>query len=307
MPGWPGNDPGQHVDIRLTAEDGYQAVRSYSLGSYGAGETIELAVDEIPDGEVSPYLVRDVLPGDELEVKGPLGGYFVWRPGGADPVQLIAGGSGIVPLMAMARATSGCRGRRRRSGCCTRCARRRTRYIAMSSLGLGEAGGVDVTWAYTRAAPAGLAGTRRTPRRRGDRGGGVAAGSDAGVYVCGPTGFVEHVADTLVELGHDAAQDQDRTLRRCVMRAENAAVGRRRQRRRRHPVGGLRGRRHHARGRLRRMRRGRAARRGGRRARRGRRDRALPRLHAHARDGAADADETRVVIGTLRELVDRRA
>ena len=100
--------PDQHVDIRLTAEDGYQAVRSYSLGSYGASPTIELAVDEIPEGEVSPYLVRDVLPGDELEVKGPLGGYFVWRPGGGEkgtePVQLIAGGSGIVPLMAMARA-----------------------------------------------------------------------------------------------------------------------------------------------------------------------------------------------------------
>ena len=106
VPGWPGNDAGQHVDIRLTAEDGYQAVRSYSIGSYGPGETIELAVDEIPDGEVSPYLVRDVLPGDELEVKGPLGGYFVWRPGGAAPVQLIAGGSGIVPLMAMVRAAT---------------------------------------------------------------------------------------------------------------------------------------------------------------------------------------------------------
>nr|BFF11461.1 hypothetical protein GCM10025699_27640 [Microbacterium flavescens] len=78
---WPGSDAGQHVDIRLTAEDGYQAERSYSLGSYGAGPDIELAVDEIPEGEVSPYLVRDVLPGDELEVKGPLGGYFVWRAG----------------------------------------------------------------------------------------------------------------------------------------------------------------------------------------------------------------------------------
>ena len=104
VPDWPGSEAGQHVDIRLTAEDGYQAERSYSLGSYGESQTIELAVDEIPDGEVSPYLVRDVLPGDELEVKGPLGGYFVWRPGGAEPVQLIAGGSGIVPLMAMARA-----------------------------------------------------------------------------------------------------------------------------------------------------------------------------------------------------------
>ncbi|MBN9171034.1 MAG: oxidoreductase, partial [Microbacterium sp.] len=81
VPGWPGNDPGQHVDIRLTAEDGYQAVRSYSLSSSGTDESIELAVDEVPDGEVSPYLVHDVMAGDELEVKGPLGGYFVWRGG----------------------------------------------------------------------------------------------------------------------------------------------------------------------------------------------------------------------------------
>ena len=154
--GLAGQCPGQHVDIRLTAEDGYQAVRSYSMGSRRDGETVELAVDEIPEGEVSPYLVRDVLPGDELEVKGPLGGYFVWEPGGADPVQLIAGGSGIVPLMAMARA---------RTDAATgvpfrllyRCGWRRTRYIAMSSL-TGDAGGVDVTLGLHRAAPDGWAG-----------------------------------------------------------------------------------------------------------------------------------------------------
>jgi len=201
VPGWPGNDPGQHVDIRLTAEDGYQAVRSYSMGSSGTSETIELAVDEIPEGEVSPYLVRDVLPGDELEVKGPLGGYFVWKPGGADPVQLIAGGSGIVPLMAMARA---------RVDAATGVPFRLLYSVRMAEnaiyrdelLSLGEAGGVDLTWAYTRSAPDGWAG--RVGRLDSPAISAAVWPVDRMpiVYVCGPTGFVEHVADTLVELGH---------------------------------------------------------------------------------------------------------
>ncbi|GAA1950363.1 ferredoxin reductase [Microbacterium deminutum] len=203
VPGWPGSDPGQHVDIRLTAEDGYQAVRSYSLGSYGSAPTIELAVDEIPDGEVSPYLVRDVLPGDELEVKGPLGGYFVWRPGGAQPVQLIAGGSGIVPLMAMARARTDA----------TADVPFRLLYsvrtpqdaIYREELGNGiAAGGVDVTWAYTRSAPPEWQGRVGRVDKAALATSVWPADRMPVVYVCGPTGFVEHVADTLVELGHDA-------------------------------------------------------------------------------------------------------
>jgi ferredoxin-NADP reductase len=203
VPGWPGSDPGQHVDIRLTAEDGYQAVRSYSLGSYGAATTIELAVDEIPDGEVSPYLVRDVMPGDELEVKGPLGGYFVWRPGGAEPVQLIAGGSGIVPLMAMTRARrDAAPGTPFRLLYSVRAAENAIYRDELEKI--SDHGGVEVTWAYTRAAPDGwtgrvgrldkttLAATVWPPDRM------------PAVYVCGPTGFVEHVADTLVEIGYDA-------------------------------------------------------------------------------------------------------
>ncbi|MEV4688211.1 ferredoxin reductase [Microbacterium sp. LWH3-1.2] len=205
VPGWPGNDAGQHVDIRLTAEDGYQAVRSYSLGSYGASETVELAVDEIPDGEVSPYLVEDVLPGDELEVKGPLGGYFVWRPGGEAPVQLIAGGSGIVPMMAMVRAATD-------AGAA---AAVRLLYSVRTpedaiyrdelELRAGD-GGVGLTWRYTRAAPDGWPDVvgrvddelLRTAVWAPDR--------QPIVYVCGPTGFVEHVADALVGLGHASAR-----------------------------------------------------------------------------------------------------
>ncbi|MGL4256345.1 FAD-binding oxidoreductase [Microbacterium sp.] len=201
VPGWPGNDAGQHVDIRLTAEDGYQAVRSYSLGSYGPGESIELGVDEVPDGEVSPYLVRDVLPGDELEVKGPLGGYFVWRPGGEGPVQLIAGGSGVVPLVAMARAARDA----------SAAASVRLLYSVRGPedaiyrdelVALAADGGVELTWAYTRRAPDGWDGSvgRLDDQRIADAV--WAADREPAVFVCGPTGFVEHVADALVRLGH---------------------------------------------------------------------------------------------------------
>ncbi|MET0297327.1 MAG: ferredoxin reductase [Microbacterium sp.] len=198
---WPGNDAGQHVDIRLTAEDGYQAERSYSLGSYGPGGTIELAVDEIPEGEVSPYLVRDVQVGDELEVKGPLGGYFVWRPGRGERVQLIAGGSGIVPLRAIARASED-------AGAAASVrllysVRTPEDAIYREEFESDAAGrGVAVTWAYTRGAPAGWQG--RVGRLDVPS---IAAAvwspeDEPSVYVCGPTGFVEHVADALVELGH---------------------------------------------------------------------------------------------------------
>ncbi|MCP2636981.1 ferredoxin reductase [Microbacterium sp. HD4P20] len=203
--GWPGNEAGQHVDVRLTAEDGYQAVRSYSLGSYGPADVIELAVDEVPDGEVSPYLVHDVAIGDELEVKGPLGGYFVWRAGGEAPVQLVAGGSGIVPLMAMARAAKDAGATA--SFRLVYSVRRAGDAIYRDELVAGESdGGVAVTWAYTREAPAGWGGragrldaaTLRAAIWEPER--------EPIIYVCGPTGFVEHVADTLVGLGHAPAR-----------------------------------------------------------------------------------------------------
>lgn len=205
VPGWPGSLAGQHVDVRLTAEDGYQAVRSYSLGSYGAGETIELGVDEIPDGEVSPYLVRDVRPGDELEVKGPLGGYFVWRAGGAERVQLIAGGSGIVPLMAMVRAaTDAGAGASVRLLYSTRTPENAIYRDELERA--SEDGGAAVSWAYTRSAPRGWDGPvgRLDDRRLADAV--WPPGDEPIVYVCGPTGFVEHVADALVRLGHPPAR-----------------------------------------------------------------------------------------------------
>src|SRR5262249_11141900 len=105
VPDWPGHLAGQHVDVRLTAEDGYSAVRSYSIASApDAHAQIELTVERLPDGEVSPYLTQVIAPRDSVELRGPIGGWCVWRPEQTEPVQLIAGGSGIVPLMAMIRS-----------------------------------------------------------------------------------------------------------------------------------------------------------------------------------------------------------
>jgi len=104
VPGWPGHAPGQHVDVRLTAEDGYSAQRSYSIASAADGSRVELTVQRLPDGEVSPYLAESLVVGQPLELRGPIGGWFVWVPADPGPVLLIAGGSGIVPLMSMIRA-----------------------------------------------------------------------------------------------------------------------------------------------------------------------------------------------------------
>ena len=201
--GWGGNLAGQHLDVRLTAPDGYQAVRSYSIASAGSDDRIELAVDRLPDGEVSPYLVDDLLPGDELEVRGPLGGWFVWHPADTRPVQLIGGGSGIVPLMAMLRAhaASGSTARFRLlySVRTPHDVFFRDEIAALSSPSL------EVTFVYTRMTPEGW------PRPAGRLTADVVAeatlpaSDDPQVFVCGPTGFVESVADWLVTLGHPAA------------------------------------------------------------------------------------------------------
>lgn len=201
VPGWPGNLPGQHVDVRLTAEDGYQAVRSYSLGASGAGTRIELAVDAHLEGEVSPYLVYDALPGDHLEILGPLGGYFVWRRTDPSPVQLIAGGSGIVPLraIAQARAQAG-------SGQPFRLlysVKSPEEAIYRDDIqALGEHG-IEVAWAYTQRAPEGWGGTIGRLNAETIASAVFPATAAPMVYVCGPTAFVEVVARRLVELGHD--------------------------------------------------------------------------------------------------------
>jgi ferredoxin-NADP reductase len=203
VPGWPGHRAGQHVDVRLTAPDGYSAQRSYSIASAPAGTRVELTVEQLADGEVSPYLVQTLSAGDPLELRGPIGGWFVWDPGSTAAVLLVAGGSGVVPLMAMIR---------------TRAARRnqapfrlvysvRSPQTALYAAELAErqrAGdGLEVTCVYTRTVPDGW------PVPAGRITGGVLG--SAGwpprqtplVFVCGPTGFVETAADLLVDAGHD--------------------------------------------------------------------------------------------------------
>jgi ferredoxin-NADP reductase len=202
--GWPGHRAGQHVDVRLTAEDGYQAQRSYSIASSPNGAQVELTVERIDDGEVSPYLADEARPGDVLEVRGPVGGYFVWDPAPGGSVLLVGGGSGIVPLMAMAR-------QRAMNGdeVSTRLlysARSWDDVIYRDDLErLGaQASGFDVVFTLTREQPPGWTGYSR----RVDRAllGQLAPDDLALTFVCGPTPFVESVAAALVELGHEPSR-----------------------------------------------------------------------------------------------------
>ena len=200
VPGWGGNLAGQHADVRLTATDGYQAVRSYSIASAGPSDRVQLAVDRFPTGEVSPYLVDDLLPGDEIELRGPLGGWFVWKPTQTEPVQLIGGGSGVVPLMAMIRSHSA-------SGSTAPfrllySVRTPDDAFFRSELETPTAH-LEVTWAYTRHAPHGWPRQAGRIARADLSSSTFAARLSPAVFVCGPTGFVETVANHLVALGHD--------------------------------------------------------------------------------------------------------
>lgn len=213
VPDWPGNVAGQHVDVRLTAPDGYTAVRSYSLASWGTVPRIELAVDEVPNGEVSPYLVQELQPGDQLEIRGPLGAWFVWEPTddattqdattpARTAVQLICGGSGIVPLMAMIRAHADTRST----------SQFRLLYSVRTPADVffadeltsrADSPFLDVTFVYTRQAPAGWPIPVGRVTRAVLEAETLPAADASAVFVCGPTGFVESVADSLVALDHD--------------------------------------------------------------------------------------------------------
>ena len=203
---WPGNLAGQHLDLRLTAPDGYTATRSYSIASAGSGALVQLAVDKLPDGEVSPYLVDEVAVGDELELRGPLGGWFVWRPEQTDPVQLIAGGSGVVPLVAMIRAHEAAGSAAEFRLLYSVRTPRDVFFAEELALLQRSAANLEITWVYTREIPDGWP----TPAGRVNRAtlvqSTLPASEEPTVFVCGPTGFVESVADLLVELGHPPAR-----------------------------------------------------------------------------------------------------
>lgn len=199
VPDWPGNDAGQHVDVRLTAPDGYHAVRSYSLASAGPGDEVELAVERLPDGEVSPFLVDDLEVGDAVELRGPLGGWFVWRPTETRPVQLIAGGSGVVPLVAMIRAHAVAGS----SATMQLLYSLRTPEDALFRDELSQPSVRDVTTLhYTRAVPPGWSRPAGRLTQEALRSATLPPAQGPVMYVCGPTGFVESVARALTGLGH---------------------------------------------------------------------------------------------------------
>jgi ferredoxin-NADP reductase len=202
VPGWPGHRAGQHLDVRLTAEDGYQAQRSYSIAS-PPGEPVAITVEVLGDGEVSPYLAEELRKGDEIEVRGPIGGYFVWEPGGEEPLLLVAGGSGIVPLMAMIRhrAATGDRTPTR----LLYSSRRLEEVIYATELDRLKAreDGLEVFQTLTREQPAGWDGYSRRIDTELMREVAWEPAQRPAVYVCGSTGFAEAAAGALVELGHD--------------------------------------------------------------------------------------------------------
>jgi ferredoxin-NADP reductase len=199
-PAWPGHFAGQHLDVRLTAEDGYQAQRSYSIAS-APEEPLALTIERIDDGEVSPYLTEELRAGDELELRGPVGGHFTWRTEDGGPLLLLAGGSGLVPLMAITRH---------------RIARGDATPIELlvSSRSLDDLlfadelkrasaePGIDVRITLTRVRPPGWSGLSGRVDRAMLAELGPPPSARPRVFVCGPTAFVEAAADALVALGH---------------------------------------------------------------------------------------------------------
>src|SRR5215813_11051051 len=203
VPYWPGHVAGQHVDVRLTAADGYSAVRSYSIASAPNPEgRVEITVERLPTGEVSPYLTQELAVGDHLELRGPIGGWFVWQPYQSEPIQLLAGGSGIVPLMAMIRS-------RASAGCTTPF---RLLYSVREPAAIfyhdelqalsDRDQAVSLTYAYTRTVP------KEWPRPPGRIDATLIAKTTwqstlrPTCYVCGPTSFVESATALLVAGGH---------------------------------------------------------------------------------------------------------
>jgi ferredoxin-NADP reductase len=200
-PTWAGHRAGQHVDVRLTAEDGYQAERSYSIASGPEEEHLVLTVERLDDGEVSPYLVDELIPGDQLELRGPIGGYFVWEEALGGPLVLVAGGSGIVPLHAMLRHWAA--GARDTEVSLLYSSRSLSEVIYREELSGLDGGNLSIHLALTREWPPNWTGHRGRidqhlladvipqPAQR------------PLVYVCGPTSFVENVAHALVEIGNE--------------------------------------------------------------------------------------------------------
>jgi ferredoxin-NADP reductase len=204
VPDWPGHLAGMHVDVRLSAEDGYQAQRSYSIASPPDDPGIAITVQRIDEGEVSPYLTDDLRVGDPLELRGPIGGYFTWRVDQGGPLLLIAGGSGLVPLMAMLRHR-----RRQSNQTDTRLllsARTRANVLYADELTDAASDGVAIHYTLTSEHNDDWKGWTRRVDADMLREVGPPAVEQPLIYVCGPTPFVETVANQLVDLGHPAGR-----------------------------------------------------------------------------------------------------
>ena len=206
VPGWPGHAAGQHVDVRLTSEDGYQAQRSYSIASEPTRATLSITIERLEDGEVSPYLTDALGVGDKLELRGPIGGYFVWDPTLVGPLFLVAGGSGIVPLMAMLRTRAAASPVSRAAAPATLLYSSRGWEDVIyreEFAGLASDPGVRVIHTLTRSQPPGWTGFSRRIDADMLTEVAPAASTHPHIYVCGPTPLVESVAQTLVELGYE--------------------------------------------------------------------------------------------------------
>jgi ferredoxin-NADP reductase len=201
VPQWRGHQAGQHVDVRLTAEDGYEAQRSYSIASSPEDAHLVLTIERLDDGEVSPYLVDVLQPGDELELRGPIGGYFVWEAAATPPLLLLAGGSGVVPFRSMLR-------HRTAAGSTV------PMKLVYSSRTLGDViyrdellaadHGVDVELVLTREWPEDWSGHRGRIDEKLLRELAWAPDEHPAIYICGPNSFVEVMAAGLVAQGHEA-------------------------------------------------------------------------------------------------------
>jgi len=205
VPDWPGHRPGQHIDVRLTGEDGSQAQRSYSIASPPEEELISLSIERLEHGEVSPYLSSVVQPGDRFELRGPIGGYFVWTVEAGGPLVLIAGGSGIAPLMSMLRhrAAAGSKIPAR----LLYSARRFEEIIYRKELEalVEKDDGLEVFYTLTREQPHGWTGGSKRIGREVLEELGFPPSEHPHIFVCGPTSFVESAAHSLVAIGHQRA------------------------------------------------------------------------------------------------------
>jgi ferredoxin-NADP reductase len=210
IPGWRGHLPGQHVDVRLTGEDGYQAQRLYSIASEPEAPHVALTIERIEDGEVSPYLAGELRPGDRLELRGPIGGYFVWTITTGGPLFLIGGGSGIVPLMAMLRHRAAAAAAAAASA---KPAVARLLYSSRSVEDIifreeldrlvAKQDGVTVIHTLTRRQPPGWTGATRRIDQAMLAEASFSPDERPHIFICGSNGLVESAAHHLIDLGHD--------------------------------------------------------------------------------------------------------